>query len=364
MKPGYRYFVFRELASIPLLLVGVFMLITMNVDSGNGPEFLEDRLFAGVGGDFHEYNFGVHGPYGVYPLRVKYYDDPAYAGPPVILVHGMGTSDAYLWRVKGTVDFFSGFIYGERRFVDTVGHAQGLADLGYDVVTYTYPDSRNRPLEYQAYDLMRVIKWTKERFITRRVILIGHSIGGLIVRYYLQSGQPDLPNYVLPREILRDYTWNRYYAVSDYEMKRLRYGGDVAAAVLIATPNLGNLKSDGLDRASPALYELKENSGFVTWLEEGRAQAQRKGYRRPPLAVFSGTAYEDYMGEAPLDFGDGIVSVASAVGPWDKDPCAAGNIFTFDLDHFELAMDGEVLARIYSFLREKEEEAKAKGDTN
>jgi len=328
------------------------MLITMNVDTGDRPEFLEDRLFAGVGGDFREYNFGVHGPYGVYPLRIKYYDDPAYDGPPVIIVHGMGTSDAYLWRVRGTVDFFSGFIYGERRFVDAVGHAQGLADLGYDVVTYTYPDSRNRPLEYQAYDLMRVVKWTKERFVARQVILIGHSVGGLVVRYYLQSGQPGMDNYLIPRQTLRDYTWNRYYAVTDYEMKRLRYGGDVAAAVLIATPNAGNLKADGADRSSPALYELKEGSGFVMWLEEGRTLAQRQSYRRPPVAVFAGTAYEDYMGEAPLDFGDGIVSVASAVASWEEDPCAAGHVYRYDLDHFELAMDGEVLARIHNFLQE------------
>ena len=94
---------------------------------------------------------------------------------------------------------------------------------------------------------------------------------------------------------------------------------------------------------------MKENSGFVTWLEEGRSNAEAKGYKRPPVCVVVGIKYDNYMGEGPLDFGDGIVAVPSAVGPYGED--ARAEVYYFDLDHFELAMDGTVLAKIYNALR-------------
>ncbi|MEE9456560.1 MAG: alpha/beta fold hydrolase [bacterium] len=339
--------VLRDAAALPVLLIGIFMLVAMGTKSDLPSP--EDRLFAGIGGDYRVTNFGVHGGAGVYPLRIKYFDHPDYGGPPVILVHGMGTSDAYFWRVHGEVEVFAGFIYSEQRDISAVGHAQGLVDLGYDVVTYTYPDSRNRPLEYQAYDLGRVIKWTKERFIKDKVILIGHSTGGLICRYYVETGQPGRENYQFPYKEKRDYTWNRFYNVSDFEMRRLRYRYDVANLVLIATPNFGNLKEEGRDYRSPALFEMKENSGFVTWLEEGRSNAETKGYKKPPVCVIVGIKYDNYMGEGPLDFGDGMVAVPSAVGPYGED--ARAEVYYFDLDHFELAMDGAVLAKIYNALQ-------------
>jgi pimeloyl-ACP methyl ester carboxylesterase len=342
--------VLRDAAALPVLLIGIFMLVAMGTQSDLPSP--EDRLFAGIGGDYRVTSFGVHGTAGVYPLRIKHFDHPKYHGPPVILVHGMGTSDAYFWRVRGEVEVFAGFIYSEQRNISAVGHAQGLVDLGYDVVTYTYPDSRNRPLEYQAYDLARVIKWTKERFIKDKVILIGHSTGGLICRYYVESGQPGRKNYQFPSKEKNDYTWNRFFSVSNFEMRRLRYRYDVAKLVLIATPNFGNLKEEGRDYRSPALFEMKENGDFVTWLEEGRSNAEAKGYKRPPVCVIVGSKYDNYMGEGPLDFGDGMVAVPSAVGPYDED--ARAEVQYFDLDHFELAMDGGVLAAIYNSLQKDE----------
>jgi pimeloyl-ACP methyl ester carboxylesterase len=342
--------VLRDVAALPVLLIGVFMLVAMGTQSDVPSP--EDRLFAGIGGDYRVTSFGVHGTAGVYPIRIKYYDSPSYHGPPVILVHGMGTSDAYFWRVHGEVEVFAGFIFSEQRNISAVGHAQGLADLGYDVVTYTYPDSRNRPLEYQAYDLARIIKWTKERFVKDKVILIGHSTGGLICRYYVESGQPGRENYQFPSKEKVGYTWNRFFTVSDFEMRRLRYRYDVAKLVLIATPNYGNLKEEGRDYHSPALFEMKENGGFVKWLEEGWANAEAKGYKTPPVYVVVGNAYDNYMGEGPLDFGDGMVTVPSAVGPFAED--ARAEVYYFPLDHFELAMDGAVLAKIYNALQRDE----------
>lgn len=340
---------FYDFGALPLLALAIFMLVAVGTQPP--PASLEDRAFAGVGGDYREVAYGVHGPLGVYPLRIRYHDNPNYHGPPVVFVHGMGTSDAYFWRMRGQVEIFPGFIYAQTRDIDAVGHAQGLVDLGFDVVSYAYPDSRQRPLEYQAYDLARVIRWTKERFISREVILIGHSIGGLICRYYVQSGQPGRANYVFRLNDHPGYSFNRYYAISDFEMKRLHYQGDVAALVLLGTPNLGSLKADGRDYGAPALAELKENSDFLRWLAEGQANARAKGYKLPPTYVFVGTAYEDYMGEGPLDFGDGIVPVASARGDFDNGPANSARVFTFPLDHFQLAMDGEVLARIFNLLR-------------
>jgi len=340
--------VLRDVTSLPILLVGIFMLVAVGTkEDESNPE---DRIFAGVSGDYREVSYGVHGVAGVYPLRIKYFDNPDYDGPPVIFVHGMGTSDAYFWRVHGEVEVFAGFIFSETRDIAAVGHAQGLVDLGYDVVTYAYPDSRNRPLEYQAYDLSRIVQWTKERFVKREVILVGHSTGGLICRYYVESGQPDRGNYRFPYKEKEKYHWDGYLSISDFEMKRLRYGYDVAELVLIATPNYGSLKEDGRDYGSPALFEMKENSEFLQWLEEGRKNAAAKGYKRPPVYVFVGKAYENYMGEGPLDFGDGIVTVSSAVGPYGEAEDA--RVFYYELDHFELAMDGEVLADMYTSLQE------------
>jgi len=339
-----------DLGALPVLVVALFMLVSIGTQ--RPPATLEDRAFAGVGGDYREVGYGVHGPLGVYPLRIKYYDNPTYKGPPVIFVHGMGTSDAYFWRMRGEVEVFAGFIYAQTRDIDAIGHAQGLVDLGYDVVSYTYPDSRQRPLEYQAYDLARVIKWTKEKFVTRDVILVGHSIGGLICRYYVQAGQPGRPNYIFAADEHPGYTLNRYYAISSFEMKRLRYQDDVRALILLAAPNLGTLKEEGRDYGSPALYEIKENSDFIRWLEEGRANARARGYKQPPTHVFVGTAYEDYMGEGPLDFGDGIVTVKSARGHFPTDAAVKDHIYAYPLDHFQLAMDGEVLAKIFNILRQ------------
>jgi pimeloyl-ACP methyl ester carboxylesterase len=342
--------VLRDAAALPILLIGIFMLVAMGTQSDLPSP--EDRVFAGVGGDYRVTSFGVHGTAGVYPLRIKYFDSPKYDGPPVILVHGMGTSDAYFWRVRGEVEVFAGFIYSEQRNISAVGHAQGLVDLGYDVVTYTYPDSRNRPLEYQAYDLGRIIKWTKERFVKDKVILVGHSTGGLICRYYVESGQPGRKNYQFPYKETSDYTWNRFFSISNFEMERMHYDYDVAKLVLIATPNFGNLEEDGRDYRSPALFEMKENGDFVTWIEEGRSNAEEKGYKRPPVYVVVGVKYDNYMGEGPLDFGDGMVAVPSAVGPYGEEGRA--EVEYFDLDHFELAMDGGVLAGIYNALQKDE----------
>ena len=347
-----REVVLRDSASLPVLLVGIFMLVAVGTkEDESNPE---DRIFAGVSGDYREVNYGVHGVAGVYPIRIKYFDNPDYHGPPVVFVHGMGTSDAYFWRVHGEVEVFAGFIYSEQRNVSAVGHAQGLVDLGYDVVTYTYPDSRNRPLEYQAYDLSRILLWTKERFLTRDVILAGHSTGGLICRYYIESGQPGRENYRFPYKEKSEYNWDGYLSISDFEMKRLRYRYDVAKLVLIGTPNYGSLKEEGRDYGSPALFEMKESSDLINWLEEGRRRAAEKGYKRPPVYVFVGKAYENYMGEGPLDFGDGIVTVSSAAGPFGDDENA--EVFYYDLDHFELAMDGAVLAKMYTVLRRDEAE--------
>jgi len=338
----------RDLSSLPILVMGVFMMLVLGTRTP--PTMLEDKMLAGAGGDYREVIFGVHGASGVYPLRIKYFDSPRYNGPPVIFVHGTGTSDAYFWRMRGEVDVFSGFIYAERRDVDAIGHAQGLADLGFDVVTYTYPDSRNRPIEYQAYDLARIITWTKEKFVRREVILVGHSMGGLVCRYYVESGQPGRKNYQFPFKERRDYTWNRYYNISDFEIQRMKYRYDVAKMVLVSTPNLGTLKKDGNDYGSPALFELKEESDFIQWLEAGRANAAAKGYKLPETHVFVGTAFENYMGEGPLDFGDGIVAVASAQGDFGGDPRVKDHIYRYPLDHFQMMMDGEVLAKFYNIL--------------
>jgi pimeloyl-ACP methyl ester carboxylesterase len=335
-------------AAFPVLVIGMFMLVMLN--TGRHHEYAEDAYFAPAGGDYKEINLPVHSVGRVYDLRVKYYDNKHYKGPPVIIVHGMGTSDSYFWRMKGSVEVFNGFVYYEERYVETIGLAQGLVDLGYDVVTYTYPDSRYRPLEYQAYDLHRIIEWTKSRFVKRSVILIGHSIGGLICRYYVVSGQTGLPNHRFEEPPGGTYKWQHQYDVTGYEISHMKYKGDVEKCVLFATPNLGSLAAGGKDYGSPALYQLTEGSDFLEWLELGREVAKADDLPDPEYYVFAGTRFENYMGQEPLDFGDGIVPVASAVGLFEEDRPESPNVFTYPLDHFELVMDGEVLAKLDSVL--------------
>ncbi len=331
-------------AVFPVLVIGLFMLVTLN--TGRHHEYVEDAYFAPAGGDYRETNISVHSVGRVYDLRVKYYDNKGYKGPPVIIVHGMGTTDSYFWRMKGNVEVFNGSVYYEERYIETIGIAQGLVDLGYDVVTYTYPDSRYRPLEYQAYDLHRVIAWTKRRFVRRSVILIGHSIGGLICRYYLVSGHDGLSKYHFNAPPEGKYNWQHQYDISGYEVSHMKYKGDVEKCVLFATPNYGSLSSDAEDYGSAALYQLIEGSDYLDRLELARRVAKSDDVPDPEYYVFVGTRFEDYLGQEPLDYGDGVVSVASAVGPFGEDPEAATNVYTFPLDHFELVMDGTVLAEL------------------
>lgn len=59
------------------------------------------------------------------------------------------------------------------------------------------------------------------------------------------------------------------------------------------------------------------------------------------------------MGESPLDFGDGMVSVRSAVGDFVEDDRFKDNIYYFKKDHFEIVMDGEVISGLDRVLDNK-----------
>lgn len=329
-------------ATVPLLLVGTFIIIALG--SSKKSIMMEDRYFGAIGGDYQEYNYPVHSYGRVYPLRIKYFDNPNYKGPPVIFVHGMGASDAYFWRMEGEIEVFQGFIYSDKRTVEGIGLAQGMVDMGYDVVTYSYPDSRHRPMEYQAYDLLRVIEWTKRTFVKKEVHLVGHSSGGLIIQYYLAAGQRRGENLMFERPEGEDFRWDRRYDIYDYVVKRMEYGEDVEKVVLVATPSLGILKKGGKHYGSPALYQMIEESDFLEWIADGSEEAFRRHRQFPEMYVFAGNAFEDYMGESPLDFGDGMVSVHSAVGDFAQDDRFKDNIYYFKKDHFEIVMDGEVIS--------------------
>ncbi|MCP4229581.1 MAG: alpha/beta hydrolase [bacterium] len=352
-RRGLRFprWLFLDPATVPLLILGTFIIVTLG--SSKKTFVLEDRVFGAIGGDYSEYNYPVHSFGRVYPLRIKHFDNPNYKGPPVVIVHGMGSSDAYFWRMEGDIEVFQGFIYSDKRSVEGVGLAQGLVDLGYDVVTYTYPDSRHRPTEYQAYDLLRVIEWTKRTFVKKSVHLVGHSSGGLIIQYYLASGQKRGDNLFFEKPEGEDFRWDRRYDLYDYVVKRMKYGEDVEKAVLVATPNLGILKEGGKHYGSPALYQMTEGSELLAWIAEGRKKALRRHNQFPEIYVFAGIAYEDYMGESPLDFGDGMVSVESAVGDFDDDDRFKDNIRYFEKDHFEIVMDGEVISGLDKVLDDR-----------
>ena len=100
----------------------------------------------------------------VLPQRKRWINLGREGSPPILLVHGYLHSPAYwtyfLWRLRA---------YGVRRVECVRLH------------------SLTSSMEQMAVELRETIEHTLERHHAERVILVGHSLGGVVARYYLEA---------------------------------------------------------------------------------------------------------------------------------------------------------------------------------
>jgi len=297
-------------------------------------------------GDYRTEHVGIDGLHGDYGIKIKYARQNS-TYPPVIILHGTAAADDYLWRFCGKVTLFPYSIYEREERIIRSGLAQSLVDLGFDVVTYTSPDSAVRPLEECAVELSEIIEWTKDKFDAEQVVLIGHSQGGLVVRYYVESDPRIMNNYIFPPK------WGVFtsfhHQIKPEYVRRLSYKDDVAGVFLLGTPNYGiNAPRDDY-ATTVALVEQSLGSEFIEYSNNRYEEVSTKlGF--PPYFIIYGTAYEDFFNNPALDFGDGVVTVESAVGPFGDIPSFEGEVTAYDIDHYQLVSDGFVVAKIANMM--------------
>lgn len=144
------------------------------------------------------------------------------AGDYVVLLHGLGRTSNSLKKMEGR-----------------------LKDKGYDVLNIDYP-SRAYNIQTLTEKFIKTAIESHCKDKTNKIHFVTHSMGGIIVRYYLQTFQPD----------------------------------NIGRIVMLSPPNQGSevvdfLRQSGIVQTvmGPAFEQLSTDpSGFVNMLDEARAE--------------------------------------------------------------------------------------------
>ena len=235
------------------------------------------------------------------PYRIFALSKPPF---PVIFIHGLGSSALDAWL--STADFFrsQGWTFGGYPTFDTATNSVTTVFAG-DFYVLNFSDyqaafpSQNLSFARQGAELAVIIQAVLNVNPGKtKVILIGHSMGGLAARAYLQG-----------------------LAQVNTSSSRIPYRYDVAQLITIGTPHLGSsladfcsnlssvCKSWGFDETSIAIQSLRPNSeAFGPTLPLGLNNLTSNPL---PLTV----SYVSIIGTTvnPLrdPDGDGVVSIAS-----------------------------------------------------
>lgn len=220
----------------------------------------------------------VHGWLRAGPRLLEWADHEDVRGMPVLFVHGLADRASIFTRLR-----------------------DGLRDCGAGpFVTVTY-NAFHPDIPTAARALGEQVDRVRERCGGRPVCVIGHSLGGLIVRYYIQ-----------------------------------RLGGDahVPLAITLATPHTGTaLALWGI--AHPLLRQLRPGSPLLT--ELGQAC---KGCRTRFISFYS-------------DLDEAVIPTSR--GRLDHPDLKARNILVHGVGHLMLALDRTVIDEIRAVLTENTE---------
>jgi len=185
---------------------------------------------------------------------------------PLLLLHDVGRRDA-AWGADHDIvtesDTSSASLNDKRDYMWTsyAGRLQRLdeADSGrFDVWQYVYPPDQS--WEESAYLFVRDIDLVTSMYDTARAVAVGHGMGGLVLRSYLQGTASNFVFYGDPTDPVAK-------------------GDKIARAVLLGTPNAGRsraatdygsepMRPGVMDPAAPALRELTPGSRSLLRLAE------------------------------------------------------------------------------------------------
>jgi alpha/beta hydrolase fold len=169
---------------------------------------------------------------------------------PVIFVHGLNSSGKFWSKskiLKKLEEFgfsYGGDIKGERKGDEIIVHADGVLPATMYTVTFS---SNQMAIVKQGRELAAMIKKVKEITGSPKVVLIGHSMGGLAGREYLQSDYYD-------HDVRAYISFATPQRGSDY---------DVAAWYLKLFPYKLQKALSGLDTQSDAVRDLKIDSVYL-----------------------------------------------------------------------------------------------------
>jgi uncharacterized repeat protein (TIGR01451 family) len=212
---------------------------------------------------------------------------------PVIFIHGIA-SDAGAWSAFGVFLTENGWISGGfPTYNRTTGQVAGVTPGDF----YTLNFSNNQQLHFdeQGFELEAIIQAVLNANTGEtKVVLIGHSMGGLAAREYMQG-----------------------LARFNQTSPRINYKGDVAQLITVGTPHAGAglanilslfpdfIDAFGIDPDSAAVEDLRPDSAAFIVLNDLLANPLPTNV---PLASIVG-AGTNVIGTF-ID-GDGIVSVSS-----------------------------------------------------
>jgi triacylglycerol lipase len=169
---------------------------------------------------------------------------------PIIFVHGLNSSGEFWSKSKimkklGEFGFsYGGDIKVERQGDEIITHADGILPA----TMYTLTFSHNQmAIVKQGRELAAVIKKVKEITGSPKVVLIGHSMGGLAGREYLQSDYYD-------HDVRAYISFATPQRGSDY---------DVEAWYLKMLPFRTRKNLSGLDTKTDAVRDLKKDSVYL-----------------------------------------------------------------------------------------------------
>lgn len=106
---------------------------------------------------------------------------------PVLFIHGLFSEGSKWKKARNHLAVWFNFQYGGNYFCDTNLSDKNEKLKPADFYTITFSQNYNLSYSQQAQELKQAIDHIKKLNSTKKVILVGHSMGGLAARAYMQQ---------------------------------------------------------------------------------------------------------------------------------------------------------------------------------